>query len=465
MESKDVKKWQNEQALKRFRMISPLLDPDIDEAKKRQMREEIAKKEELSVRTIYRYEAGYRKDQFEGLIPVNREKRRSQKLPDNWEEIVGEAIQLKREVPRRSVRQIILILETEGWAPPGVIRPSTLQRYLYNAGLGVKQMKRYAESRETSSRRFCRAHRMELVQGDIKYGPVLRTKEGKLVKTYLSSLIDDHSRLILQAEFYDNERAEIVEDTFHKAVLNYGAWDASYLDNGTQYISRQLQESCARLGMRILHAKPRACESKGKIEVYHKSVDRFIAEISAAHVHSLAELNEKWKYFLEEDYQKKAHDGIAEYYRSQEVEVPPAGISPRMEFNRDERALKFIDVSVVSEAFTHHETRMIDKAGCFSLGGRQYEASVALAGMEVEIAYDPLNRETVTVSLGKMEKIQAHPVRIGAFAAKTPARPVGMTDMLPETSRFLDALEKRYKQDHGMMANALSFGEYGKAGE
>lgn len=465
MESKEVKKWQNEQALKRFRMISPLLDPDIDEAKKRQLREEIAKKEEVSVRTIYRYEAGYRKEQFEGLIPVNREKRRSQKLPDNWEEIVGEAIQLKREVPRRSVRQIILILETEGWAPPGVIRPSTLQRYLYNAGLGVKQMKRYAESRETSSRRFCRAHRMELVQGDIKYGPVIRTKEGKLVKTYLSSLIDDHSRLILQAEFYDNERAEIVEDTFHKAVLNYGAWDASYLDNGTQYISRQLQESCARLGMRILHAKPRACESKGKIEVYHKSVDRFIAEIAAAHVHSLTELNEKWKYFLEEDYQKKAHEGIAEYYRSQEVEVPPSGISPRMEFNRDERALKFIDVSVVSEAFTHHETRMIDKAGCFSLGGRQYEASVALAGMEVEISYDPLNKETVTVSLGKMEKIQAHPVRIGAFAAKTPERPAGMTDMLPETSRFLDALEKRYKQDHGMMANALSFGEYGKAGE
>jgi len=465
MESKEVKKWQNEQALKRFQMISPLLDPDIDEAKKRQLREEIAEREKLSIRTIYRYEAGYQKDRFEGLVPMNREKRRSQRLPDNWDEIVGEAVQLKREVPRRSVRQLILILETEGWAPPGVIRPSTLQRYLYNAGLGVKQMKRYAEARQTSSRRFCRAHRMELVQGDIKYGPTIRTKEGKLVKTYLSSLIDDHSRLILQAEFYDNERAEIVEDTFHKAVLKYGIWDASYLDNGTQYISRQLQESCARLGMRILHAKPRACESKGKIEVYHKSVDRFIAEIGAAHVHSLAELNEKWRYFLEEDYQKKAHDGIAEYYRSQEVEVPSAGISPRMEFNRDERALKFIDVSVVSEAFTHHETRMIDKAGCFSLDGRQYEASAALAGMEVEIAYDPMNKETVTVSLGKMERIQAHPVKIGAFAAKTPARPAGMTDMLPETSRFLDALEKRYRQDHGMMANALSFGEYGKAGE
>ena len=462
MENKEVKKWQNEQALYRYRLIAPLLDPDIDDAKRCQLREEIAAREDISKRTVYRYEEKYRKRQFEGLVPMNREKRRSQKLPDNWEEIVGEAIQLKREVPRRSVRQIILILETEGWAQPGVIRPSTLQRYLYNAGLGVKQMKRYAEGRATSSRRFCRPHRMELVQGDIKYGPDIRTKEGKLVNTYLSSLIDDHSRLILHAEFYDNQKADIVEDTFHKAVLKHGVWDSAYLDNGKQYISGQLEKSCARLGIRILHAKPFACQAKGKIEVYHKTVDRFIAEVKAAHVHSVAELNEKWKVFLEEDYQKKSHEGIAEYYRSMDVEVPPGGISPQLEWNRDERRLKFVDVGVVSEAFSHHETRVVDKAGCFSLDGKTYEASAALAGLEVEITYDPLNKETVTVSFGKMEKIQAHPVRIGAFADKTTPRPAGMTDMLPETSRFLDALEKRYRKDHSLMADALSFGEYGR---
>ena len=130
MESKEIRKWRNEEALKRYRMIAPLLDADIDEAKRRQMREEIAEREGVSKRSIYRYEEKYRNDQFEGLIPQNREKRRSQKLPDNWEEIVGTAIQLKREVPRRSVRQIIFILESEGYAAPGVIRPSTLQRYL-----------------------------------------------------------------------------------------------------------------------------------------------------------------------------------------------------------------------------------------------------------------------------------------------------------------------------------------------
>lgn len=465
MESKEIRKWQTEQALKRYQMIAPLLDPDIDDAKRCQLREEIAKREGISKRTIYRYEAGYRNNQFDGLVPMNRAKRRSQRLPDDWDVIVGEAIKLKREVPKRSVRQIILILEIEGWAPPGVIRPSTLQRYLYNAGLGVKQMKRYTEACETSSRRFCRAHRLELLQGDIKYGPKIRTKEGKLIKTYLSSLIDDHSRLIVQSEFYDNQRMEIVEDTFHKAVLKVGVWDSSYLDNGSQYISHQLEASCAKLGIRILHAKPYACQAKGKIEVYHKSVDRFIAEVQAAHVHSVAELNEKWKVFLEQDYQKKPHAGIKEYYESMDVEVPPTGITPEMEWNRDERRQKFLDVKTVSEAFTHHETRIIDKAGCFDFNGRKYEASAALAGLKVEIAYDPLNTETIAVRYGKMDEVKAHPVRIGAFADKNPERPVGMTDVLPETSRFLDALEKKYKEDHRIMAGALSFADYGKEGE
>ena len=464
MQSKEVKKWQDEEALKRYQMIAPLLDEDLDEAKRRQLREDIAKKNEISKRSLYRYEAKYREESFSGLRPMNREKRRSQALPENWDEIVGEAIQLKREVPRRSVRQIIKILEIEGQALPGVIKESTLQRYLYQAGLGVKQMKRYAEKRESSSRRFCRPHRMELLQGDIKYGPDIRLSDGRLIKTYLSSLIDDHSRFIVQSEFYDNQRQEVVEDTFHKAILKYGKCDACYLDNGTQYTTNQLHTALARLGIREIHAKAYACESKGKIEKFHQKVDQFIAEIRVAKVHSFEELNQKWKYFLEQDYQKEAHDGIREYYESQGAQVPPEGISPYQEFMRDTRGLVFLDTAVVSEAFLHHETRRLDNAGCFSFSDVKYEASVALANAEVEIAFDPMNTETIKVLYRDMEPVLAHRVRIDAFCDKTPAIPIGMTDKVPETSRFLDALEKKYKEDHQLMANALSFGDYGKAG-
>ena len=464
MQSKETKKWQDEEALKRYQMIAPLLDESLDEGKRRWLREEIAERYDVSKRSIYRYEEKYREGAFEGLRPMNREKRRSQALPDNYEEIVGEAIQLKREVPRRSVRQIIKILESEGYAPPGVIKASTLQRYLYNAGLGVKQMKRYTEKRETTSRRFCRAHRNELWQGDIKYGPDIRLSDGRLIKTYLSSLIDDHSRYIIQSEFYDNQRQEVVEDTFHKAILKHGKCDSCYLDNGTQYTSNQLHTALAKLGIRVLHAKIRACESKGKIEKFHQKVDQFIAEIKVAHVHSLEELNRRWKIFLEQDYQKEAHDGIREYYKSYGVTVPSGGISPLQEWNRDTRGLVFLDTTVVSEAFLHHETRRLDNAGCFSFGDVRYEASAALANAEVEIVYDPMNTEVIKVLYQDMEPIMAHRVKIGAFCDKKSPLPVAMTDKLPETSRFLDALEKKYREDHQLMANALSFGEYGKAG-
>ena len=464
MASKEVRNWQDQEALKRLEMITPLMDPDMDDAKRCQMREEIAEKNNITTRSLYRYEKYYRENSFDGLRPMNRQMRRSAKLPGNYDEIVAQAIQLKREVPRRSVRQIIKILEIEGWAPPGILKASTLQRYLYKSGLGKKQMRKFTESRETSSRRFCRPHRMELLQGDIKYGPQIRDKDGKLIKTYLSSLIDDHSRYILQSEFYDNQRAEIVEDTFHKAILKHGAFDTGYLDNGTQYISEQLQKSCGKLGIRLLHAKPRNCEAKGKIEKFHQKVDSFIAEIRVAHVHSVEELNERWKYYLEEEYQKEGHDGIREYYEAMDVKVPSGGISPEQEWNRDTRKLTFIDVGTVSEAFMHHEMRQIDKTGCFSFEGRLYEASTALAGAEVEIIYDPLHTAEIEVRYQGIAPIKAKPVRIGAFADKKPVVPVGMTDQIPKSSRLLDALEKKYKENHRLFADAISFAGYGKEG-
>ena len=74
-------------------------------------------------------------------------------------------------------------------------------------------------------------------------------KNGAMVQTYLSSAIDDHSRYVLHSRFYDNQEESIVEDTFHKAILKAGKFDACYFDNGSQYIARQLKSSLSRLGI------------------------------------------------------------------------------------------------------------------------------------------------------------------------------------------------------------------------
>lgn len=95
-------------------LIAPLLVESMDRSMRVQIRHRIARQAHCSERTIRRYEQAYRKEGFNGLKPRSRDNHRSRKLPENFDELLQEAIQLKREVPRRSVEQIIFILEGEG---------------------------------------------------------------------------------------------------------------------------------------------------------------------------------------------------------------------------------------------------------------------------------------------------------------------------------------------------------------
>ena len=65
-----AKKWQEDEALRRFKLISPLLQEWLDEARKLQIREQIATENGISIRTLYRYEKAWREDEFQGLNPA-----------------------------------------------------------------------------------------------------------------------------------------------------------------------------------------------------------------------------------------------------------------------------------------------------------------------------------------------------------------------------------------------------------
>ena len=424
MQTNQTSNWQDQQALERYTAIAPLLDETMDPAKRNQLRDEVAKRLGISARTIYRYEASFKSGGFTGLKPINRERRRSGKLPDHFEDLLAEAIQLKKEVPKRSVEQLILILELEGRVAPGVLKRSTMERYLYKAGYGRRQLQMYKDARESSSKRFCKPHRMMLLQGDIKYGIKLPIgKNGAMIQTYLSSAIDDHSRYVLSSRFYDNQEETIVEDTFRKSILKFGKFDACYFDNGSQYIAKQLKLSLAKLGITIRHAKVRSGKSKGKIEKFHQVVDAYLREAKVHKIKTLDELNYHWTNFLEEYYHNHKHDGIKEYYESLGVGIPEEGITPLQEWNRDSRALSYLDTSVVAEAFLHHEKRRVDKGDCINFQGRKYETKPSLIGFEVEIAYDPISPEIITIHYPGIPEFQARPVKIGAFCDKKPNTP------------------------------------------
>ena len=437
-------KWQEDTALERFRMIAPLLDESLDPAKRLELRRRIAATNDLSDKTIKRYYDAYKTGGFEGLKPQTHASHNRGTLPDNFEELLQEAIQLRREIPSRSVEKIIEILELEGRVAPGVLKRTTLQRHLYGAGFGSTHLK-------------------VLVQGDIKYGPYLPIgKNGAIVRTYLSSAIDDHSRLILSSRFYDNQDETIVEDTFRNVILKYGAFDKCYFDNGTQYVARQLRLSLAKLSIQVRYAPVRSGKSKGKIEKFHQVVDDFVSEAKVKKIDNLEELNHYWAIYLDEYYHKRHHEGIREYYESRGITLPPEGITPVQEFNRDTRPLNFIDTSVVTEAFLHHEKRKVDKGACISFGGRKYETKPSLIGYTVEIAYDPMAPEVITVSYPGMTSFTAHPLAIEEYCAQADALPASMLVANAETSRLLDALEKRHKESVERRTDAISFGGYRK---
>lgn len=411
----------DEIALQKYKMIAPLLNEDLDSVAACELRKKVADQNDISERTLRRYLNAYRKEGFHGLKPAERIRYRKDLMPDNYEEILMEAVQLRREVPKRSIEQIIQILEMEEKVAPGVLKRPTLQRHMYQAGFGAAHMNVYQEARKSSSRRFCKPHRMMLIQGE-----------------------------------------SIVEDTFRKTILKFGHFDQCYFDNGSQYTAKQVKLSLAKLSIKVSHAPVRSGKSKGKIEKFHQVVDDFIAEAKVKKIQTLKDLNHYWEIFLEEYYHNRAHEGIREYYESIGTTVPKEGISPLQEFNRDTRPLTFLDTTVVGEAFRHHEIRKVDNGGCISFQGRKYETKTQLIGRNVEISYDPAEPQIITVCHEGIEPFQAEPLQIQDYCNAPRILPDHMQETVPETSRFLDALEKRYAESVKRRADAISFGGYKK---
>lgn len=457
MEAKEVTQWQDETALERFKLISPLLDSALDPAKRAQLRQEIARNNGISERSLFRYERAYREGSFTGLKPVSRVTEQFSGPFPGFREVLDEAILLKREVPTRSVNQIILILEGEGKVKTGLLKRSTLQEHLNKAGFSRRQMRKVAEARKGSSRRFCRPHRMMLAQADIKYVNLPVGKKGHMKQCYICALIDDHSRYILASGIYPNQNGDIVEDVYRKAILQWGIFSATYVDNGKQFVSKQLIRALSQLGIRHLRAKPYACQSKGKIEAYNRLINSFEKECNAKGRMTLEEANKYWQYFVEEYYHQKPHDGIAEYYVSMDWEVPEKGITPQQEFTRDSVRLRFMDAGVVAKAFLHHEIRTVDKGACVNFNGRKYDVGLSLIGAKVEIVFDPMAPETITILHKGMEPFEAHPLEMSEYCKPRPKLPDTMLPVQPETSRFLDVLEKKHRQRMQQSADAISF--------
>jgi len=155
-------------ASERMQILSPLLAEGLDPAKAREIKQRICQQSGISERTLRRYLAKYREEGFGGLKPKGKGRQLLKATIPS--EVLEQAILLRREIPGRSVAQLIQILEWEGRIKPGQIKRSTLQEKLSERGYSTRHMRMYAEI-GVAARRFQQRHRNRLWHSDIKYGP------------------------------------------------------------------------------------------------------------------------------------------------------------------------------------------------------------------------------------------------------------------------------------------------------
>lgn len=430
-------------ASERMQLVSPLLAEGTDPAKMRELKKAICEQTGLSERTLRRYLAAYRADGFAGLRPKDKKQERTTEAITPY--LLEQAILLRREVPSRSVTQIIQILEWEGLAKPGEIKRSTLQEKLMERGFSSRHMRLYANT-GIAARRFQHKQRNQLWQADIKFGPYLPIGEsGANKQVYLVAFIDDATRYVLHAAFYPTLDQTIVEDCFRHAIQLNGIPESVYFDNGKQFRTKSMTRTCAKLGIRLRYAKPYAAESKGKIERFNRVVDGFLSEVAIERPQTLDKLNALFHVWLTECYQTKSHSALSDH------------MSPQTAFRSDSKALRFIEESLLADAFLHSESRKVDKSGCISFMGKKYEVGLAFIGHEVEVVYDPRDITTVTIEYANHAPWQAKELLIGERAGKRPPLPTHMEAVPTSNSRLLNAAERKNQARQERQLRAVSF--------
>ena len=429
-----------EEALRRYRIIVPLLEEGLAESEKRSIRRLIRIREGISDRTLRRYVAAFKRGGFDALLPRERkDKGTSKAIPEAALKLAAE---IRQELPGRSAERIQQLLASEGYR----VARSTLERHLRQQGLSGREIK--AAQKQVASRRFNRQGRNTLWQSDLKYGLYLPDPKhpGHKMRTYLVAMIDDATRLVVHAEFYDNQRLPVLEDTLRKAIIKCGAPDNLYVDRGKIFVSQWLRLACAKLRIRHLNTQPYSPEAKGKIERWNRTADEFIQEAYLEKPQTLDQLNGLFRAWLSEGYNHRVHSALA-------------GKTPAQAFTQDAKALRFPGPEALRDAFLWEKTPKVDKSGCLSLNGLHYDVGVEYIRKNVLVRYDPFDLSQIEVWYGGEKKKLVSPVSIGEYNHNV-KKPVEELEKASQ-SRLLRLFEAESKQRLKQQLGAFRLGGEG----
>lgn len=278
------------------------------------------------------------------------------------EEIRDEVVALKRENRGRSNPLIADLINEE----IGIrIHPNTVRNILIE--------------RDEYSRSYCRrpSRRFEMeafgqmVQMDTSSGSWLEGYH----RIYLVLIMDDFSRTILAARFFDSDSTYNNMLVLREAIERHGIFPILYSDNDSKFkliryegsrfftykeetiageVVTEIHRALLELGITLITHLPGNARAKGKIERLFRFIqERFISEHTASNLDELNSQLEKW----------------VDWYNNHHINrdtgcIPLSRCAPS--------ALRSLDGTNLDDVFCIKEERKVGKDNSFSLGGVTY---------------------------------------------------------------------------------------------
>lgn len=308
--------------------------------------------------------AGYRLD---GLMPkVRCDKGKTRALSDHIKLAIKE---LKKEDPSLKLPAIVKRLRHKKLiGADEVLSGASVHRYLHAEKL--TSLNDSARDR----RHFEAAHPNEIWQSDVMHGPFVK-HDDKMKKSYLIAIIDDHSRLVIHAEFYLAETLKNFLDCLRQGIMARSLPQKLYIDNGACYKTLHLEQVAAQLGIGISHSRPYTPQGRGKIERWFKYVrENFLASLmNSDRKEKLDLLNHHFAEWVDE-YNNRVHGTTKQTpYERYRANLECARPAPK----------ELIDY------FRAIEFRRVKKDRTIRLHGLIFEAPVGLIDRQVELRFHP----------------------------------------------------------------------------
>ena len=327
----------------------------------------------VSKRSMYRWLADYKENDFAGLLPSPRKPIEPSALSQDLLDFFKEQ---KQEDPRASVPELIRRAKARCLVPADAeIDRTTVWRNLKRMGVSTRRRK---QIKHQDKKRFAYPHRMDMILCDGKHFRAGITRKRRVALFFL----DDATRMILGVKVGTAESAQLFLYGLYQVINTYGRMSTIFLDNGPGFIADDTTNVLRKLGILYIHGTVAYPEGHGKIERFNQTAQEQVLR----HLDNNPEV----------DPSCTALDLRLEHYLSnQYVHTPHESLNkktPWSRFQNDDRPLRFFEnQNKIRQAFILHENRRGSADNIVSFQSIDYEIPPGHAGETITLRRNALD--------------------------------------------------------------------------